>query len=145
MPLTLMRNDLSKPDRLKYAAKQLQAEADLRGQVQRTRLQLQDAWLLTYLLVDLSQSGQDIPKTRERYYSPRPANIVDTAKRVLARNPLKYHATARHMMADASEGGTRDQVRMLENVLHGLQYDADRQLAMRGELSARQQTAFHSL
>lgn len=145
MPLTLMRNDLSKPDRLKYAAKQLQAEADLRAQVQRTRLQLQDAWLLTYLLVDLSQSGQDIPKTRERYYSPRPANIVDTAKRVLARNPLKYHATARHMMADAGEGGTRDQVRMLENVLHGLQYDADRQLAMRGELSARQQTAFHSL
>lgn len=145
MPLSLLRDDLSKPERLKFAAKQLVAEYELRAQVQRTRMQLQDAWLLTYLLVDLSQSGNDIPKSRERYYSPRPANIVDTAKRVLARNPLKYHATARHMAADASPDGTRAQVRQLENVLHGLQYDADRQLSARGQLSARQQAAFHSL
>lgn len=143
MPMQLLRADMKGQERLKYAGKQLQAEYELRSQVQRARLQLQDAWLLTYLLVDLSQTGPGIPEKREKYYSPRPANIVDTAKRVLSRNPIKYHATARHLQADA--GKFREEIRNFENVLHGLQYDIDRQLSARGELVARQQTAFHSL
>jgi hypothetical protein len=116
-------------------------EFNIRGEVQRLRMQLQDSWLLAYLLVDPGMSSQ--PPNRERYWTPRTASVVDTARRVLSRNPLKFRVSSQHFAAESREG--REPQRVLENVLHGALYDIDRQLKNNGQLSSRQQTAFHAL
>ena len=141
MPVQLIRDDIGGREALYWAARQLVREAELRREVQKLRLSLQDAWLLMYLLVDATQDSND--PGREKYYSPRPANIVDTARRVLAKNPMKYHIVGRHMPTD--EGDYSVGIRNFENVLHGLMYDFDRQLRARGQQSTRQQAAFHAL
>jgi hypothetical protein len=123
------------------AARILVAEHDLRLSIQAHRLSLQDSWYLMYLLVDTLQDNA--PITRQRYYTPRVMNVVDTARRVLTRNPLKYHVVARHFSADDREA--KEPLRVFENVLHGVQSDIDRQLVARGQLRARQQAAFHGL
>lgn len=139
--MKLLTSDMSRASRETEAAIRLSDEFDLRLAVQQQRLFIQDAWLLMYLLVDKYQDAG--PPGREKYYSPRAANVVDTARRVISRNPIKYHVIGRHMAADAGE--FRDQLRTFENVLHGMQYDIDRQLEARGEMNARQQASFHGL
>ncbi len=128
-------------DDLVLMAQRLWDEFQLRHGIQQWRLQLQDSWLLSYLVFDATQSAQE--PQRERYYSPRVSSIVDTARRVLTRNPIKYHLISQHFKSDERE--EREPYRRLENVLHGVQYDIDRQLLGRGELKARQQAVFGGL
>jgi len=113
-------------------ARRLVDEMNLRLSVQQWRLSLQDSWMLSYLLVD--QAQDNAPRTWERYYTPRAANIVDTARRVLTRNPLRYHMVSQHFQNESLE--QREPVRRLENVFHGILEDIDRQLVARGEMNA---------
>lgn len=129
------------PEQLFEAAKLLRNEFDLRQNVQRLRLELQDAWLLMYMLVDLQQDAQ--VNNRQKHYSNRAASMVDTAQRVLSRNPLKYRVFTQQTQGQSRQ--EREPTRVLENVLHGLQYDIDRQLRMQGQLRSRSQAAFHGL
>jgi hypothetical protein len=102
---------------------------------------LQDSWLSTYLLIDRQQDAQ--PPFRERYYTSRPASIIDTARRLLSQHPLRFRVASQF----ASQADVKSTVAMqrqaFENVLHGVMYDIDRQLVNRGELQARAQAAFH--
>ena len=128
------------PEGLLAAARQLREEFDLRSAVQKGRMDMQDLWLLWYLLVDQRQSLQ--PANRSRYYSPRIQSIADTARRVLGTNPVRYRAVMPQLDRTVDDSQS---VRTLENVLHGLLYDVDRQLTSRGEMDARMQAAFHML
>lgn len=104
---------------------------------------MMDAWLGTYMLVDKRQDGA--PSARSRYFTARAASIVDTSRRVLAQNPLRYRVSQMTRKADVPAADTRAGFQLFENVLHGVQYDIDRQLTSRGEMDARSQVAFHSL
>ena len=143
MGFLLVRSDedVNDADTSIRIAQRLWDEFELRHGIQTWRLTLQDSWLLSYMVFDASQSSG--PPNRERYYSPRISSIVDTARRVLTRNPIRYHLLSQHFKAD--DRSQREPLRRLENVLHGVQYDIDRQLVGRGELRARQQAAFGGL
>ena len=143
MPLKLVPDGArwSDPDTQLYAGQTLMNEMHLRRNVQDVRLRMQDAWLLLYLMVDLVQDAA--PSGRQRHYTNRVPAIVDTARRVLSQNPLKYHVISGLFPNDPSE--ERMPFRRLENVYHGLLYDIDRQQRMQGKRSSRAQTAFHSL
>jgi hypothetical protein len=122
------------------AAAQLRAEFDLRYQVQRPRMWLQDLWYLSYLAVDRQMDLQ--LETRPRYYTPKAGAIVDTARRVLARNPIRYHLAEPHTGHSTDE---RLDSRVLENVLHGLLFDIDRQMVARGENNSRMTAAWQGV
>lgn len=144
MPLRLRPNGVTgklNPQQLLDAAATLRNEFDLRQGVQQLRLGMQDAWLLMYLLVDIQQD--QALANRQKHYSNRASSMVDTAQRVLSRNPLKYRVFNQQSQGQSRE--ERQPTRVLENVLHGLQYDIDRQLRAQGQLRARAQVAFHAL
>ena len=142
MPLELIPNKVkATPEALFQAAQLLTEERALRERVQQTRLLMQDAWLLMYLLVDRGQDGQ--PASRAKHYTSRISSTVDTAQRVLARNPIKFHTVSQHFASQSRP--EREPLRKLENVLHGVMYDIDLQMLERSELRARWQVAFHSL
>ena len=130
----------AKKDRLLEAAKALRGEYDLRMLIQRDRMWLQDLWFLTYNLIDTAQMS--VPPTRSKHFTSRAASIVDTGRRVLARNPLRYHVLMDQLNRSREE---REPPRILEKVLHGVLYDIDRQMTKRGELNSRMTTAFHAL
>ena len=130
----------AKKDRLLEAAKALRGEYDLRMLIQRDRMWLQDLWFLTYNLIDTAQMS--VPPTRSKHFTSRAASIVDTGRRVLARNPLRYHVLMDQLNRSREE---REPPRILEKVLHGVLYDIDRQMTKRGELNSRMTTAFHTL
>lgn len=120
------------------AAEELFNEFDLRSRAQAGRRWMQDLWFLIYNLIDTSQAGA--PPSRPRYNTSQPMAIVDTGRRVLARNPLRYR-----LIAPQQERLQLDGYQKLENVLHGVMYDIDRQLIARGEQRSRMQVAFHAL
>lgn len=134
--------DLS-PAQLTDAALRLMSEYAIRLRERDQLHTLMDSWLGAYMLVDTAQSAA--PPSRSRYYSPRAASIVDTSRRVLSQNPLRYRVSLLHGKAQAPESEIRASFSQLENVLHGVQYDIDRQLNSRGESDARSQVAFHGL
>lgn len=129
------------PDDLALAASLLRDEFDLRMEIQKGRMWLQDLWFLTYLIVDASQDNHE-DLERPRYYTSKAMSIVDTARRVLAKNPVRYHLIEPHTGITREE---REDSRVMENVYHGLMYDIDRQMIRRGEGNARMVAAFHSL
>jgi len=137
----LPNGQLSTDEELYNAARTLRAEYDLRVKIQEQRLLLEDSWLMLYLLVDRGQDGQ--PDSRQKHYSSRVSSIVDTGRRVLTRNPIRYHIASQHFQSQSRP--EREPYRKLENVLHGVLYDIDRQLLARGEMRSRSQAAFHSL
>ncbi len=130
----------SRQEKLLQAARQLREEYDLRMLIQRDRMWLQDLWFLTYNLIDTAQ--QNVPPNRSKHFTSRAASIVDTGRRVLARNPLRFHVITPQLSRSREE---REPARVLENILHGALYDIDRQMARRGELNSRMTTAFHAL
>lgn len=142
MPLRLVPTKTKASAEVLYqAAALLTDERALRTKVQESRLLMQDAWLLMYLLIDANQDGQ--PLSRQRHYTSRISSVVDTAQRVLARNPLKFHVSSQHFSSQARP--EREPMRALENMLHGTMYDIDLQMLERNELRARWQAAFHAL
>lgn len=131
------------PAVLTTAAARLFSEYTNRIQRRQYLHTLMDSWLSWYMLVD---SKQDMaPPARQRYYSARPASIIDTGRRVLSQNTLRYRVSALHHKSADLEDNGRKAFSALENVLHGVQYDIDRQLSARGEMRPRAQTAFHVL
>lgn len=118
----------------------LYEEFELRKQLQNNRMWNQDLWFLIYNLVDLTQDQK--PASHSKYYTSRPAAIVDTGRRVLSRNPIRYQVVA-DLLNQSRED--REPVRRVENILHGVLYDIDRQMLRRGEMNSRSTVAFHAL
>ena len=142
MTLRLMPSDAKPtPENLLRAAETLRTEFELRGQVQDLRERLMDASFLMYLMVDVAQDMK--PGHRERHYTNRVPSVVDTAQRVLSRNPLRYRVVSEFFQSQSR--AEREPLRRLENVLHGVMYDIDRQQRKRAKAAARSQAAFHSL
>ncbi|MGK2853802.1 MAG: hypothetical protein ACSLE3_06795, partial [Microbacteriaceae bacterium] len=143
MPLRLVPEGQSwdDPNVRLLAGQTLSQELNLRRQVQDLRLKMQDVWMLLYLMVDLTQDAA--PNGRQRHYTSRIPSVVDTARRVLAQNPLKFHVVNQFFPNDPTE--ERQALRRLENVYHGLLYDIDRKQRKQGKGPARRQAAFHAL
>ena len=122
-----------------YDAQVLLSEFGYRAEMQEGAKRLQDLWYLTYILMDTNPSS---PRG-EVYFSPRPMNIVDTARRVLSQNALRYRVASVNFQAD--QQNQKVPLGKLENVLSGVMYDIDRQQRARGRASARSQVSMHSL
>ena len=139
---SLSESARSSPETLAEAGYRLFSDFELRVQQQHSVKQMQDFWLGKYLLLDARQRAMP---NRSAYHSSRPQSIVDTARRVLTHNPLRYRVASTHFAGDAQDSDWRSNLSALENVYHGMQFDLDRQLTDRGEMRARHQVGFHGL